>query len=314
MKVRFHLPDFAVKYRFNMVFLAMMHNCPQYFREGIEIASFYGTFPQSLWNGGRTLNERCDKQYVRAVVKEFDRLNIPLRFTFTNPLITEKHLNDDFCNFILKTAENGRNGVIVVSTILEQYIRENYPGYKITSSTCKRITDINALNDELEKNYDIVVLDYDFNNKFELLELVKNKEKCEILVNACCRANCPNRVKHYHDIGAFQIAYCEHLQKKPDKPFIPENYGVMSDMNRDCPYMSYDAADIRDLPNHISPDAIYEKYLPMGFSQFKIEGRTANIFNLLENYIYYLIKPEFKDKARLMMLMNMRSNGILEVR
>lgn len=85
-------------------------------------------------------------------------------------MITEEHLNDDFCNFVLRTAENGKNGVIVVSPILEQYIRDKYPGYKITSSTCKRITDINNLNSELDKNYDIVVLDYDFNNKFDMLE------------------------------------------------------------------------------------------------------------------------------------------------
>ena len=63
------------------------------------------------------------------------------------------------------------------------YIREKYPNYKVTSSTCKRITDLETLNDETAKKYDIVVMDYDFNNKFDILEKVQNKEKCEILVN-----------------------------------------------------------------------------------------------------------------------------------
>ncbi len=44
MKVKFHLPDFAGRFRFNMVFAAMLNNCPQFFREGVEIASVYGTF------------------------------------------------------------------------------------------------------------------------------------------------------------------------------------------------------------------------------------------------------------------------------
>lgn len=240
----------------------------------------------------------CDKSYVTAVVKAFDKAGIPLRFTFTNPVITEEHLDDDFCNFVLKTAQNGKNGVIVVSPILEQYIRENYPGYKITSSTCKRITDLNDLNDELDRKYDIVV-DYDFNNKFDLLEKINNKEKCEILVNACCQPNCPKRVKHYRDIGLTQIAYCNHLKNKPNVPFIPEEYGVENEAKLNCPYMNNDAADVKKLSTHVSPDAIYEKYLPMGFNQFKIEGRTTNIFNLIESYIYYMIKPEFADKARL---------------
>ena len=201
MRVRFHLPDFAVHYRFNMVFLSMLKNCPDYFRDGVEIASIYGTFPQSLWNGGRTMLGVCDKNYVKTVVNNFDKIGIPLRFTFSNPMITEEHLDDEFCNFILKTAENGKNGVIVVSPILEKYIRETYPGYKITSSTCKRITDITALNNELDKNYDIVVLDYDFNNQFNVLEEINKKEKCEILVNSCCQPGCKNRVKHYQEIG-----------------------------------------------------------------------------------------------------------------
>lgn len=312
MDVKFHLPDFAVHYRYNLIFLSMYQNCPQYFRDGVKIASVYGTFPQSLWNGGRSMSGICDKSYVKAVVRSFDKIGIPLRFTFTNPLITEEHLDDEFCNFVLKTAQNGRNGVIVVSPVLEQYIRENYPGYKITSSTCKRITDLNALNDELDKQYDIVVVDYDFNNKFNQLEKINNKEKCEILVNACCQPNCPNRVKHYHDIGLSQIAYCEHLKKNPKKPFRPEDYGVKVDANINCPYMKYDAADVKKHPTHVSPEAIYEKYLPMGFNQFKIEGRTLNIFNLVESYIYYMIKPEYADKARLALLMNLMSNGVIK--
>ena len=44
MRVRFHLPNFAEHFRFNLVFMAMLKNCPQYFREGVEIASFYGAF------------------------------------------------------------------------------------------------------------------------------------------------------------------------------------------------------------------------------------------------------------------------------
>lgn len=78
MDVKFHLPDFAVHYRYNMIFISMYQNCPEYFRDGIKIASVYGTFPQSLWNGGRSMKGICDKSYVTAVVKAFDKAGIPL--------------------------------------------------------------------------------------------------------------------------------------------------------------------------------------------------------------------------------------------
>ena len=74
MSIKFHLPDFAVNYRFNRTFVAMMQNCPEFFHDGVEIASFYGTFPQSLWNGGRAMTGICDKNYVKMVVSDFDKL------------------------------------------------------------------------------------------------------------------------------------------------------------------------------------------------------------------------------------------------
>ncbi len=315
MSIKFHLPDFATHYQFNRVFIEMINHCPEYFHEGLEIASFYGTFPQSLWNGGRAIMGICEKSYVKMVVREFDKLQIPLRFTFTNPVITEEHLNDDFCNFVLRTANNGINGVIVVSPVLEEYIRTKYPGYKITSSTCKRITDINSLNEETGKNYDIVVLDYDFNNKFDILEQVQNKEKCEILVNACCRPNCPNRSAHYFEIGRSQIALCEHVKKKTKKPFDFKEYGLYDSKPEilECPYMEYDAVDVRKHSTHISPELIFEKYIPMGFNQFKIEGRTANVFNLVEYYLYYMVKPEYREKARLTLYTQLKTNDVIHV-
>jgi len=300
MSIKFHLPDFTEHYHFNRIFLAMIQTRPQFFHEGLEIASVFGTFPQSLWNGGRIVpGGNTDRDTVRTIVREFDKLNIPLRFTFTNPNITEKDLKDDFCNFVLKTACNGKNGVIVVSPLLEDYIRTKYPEYKITSSTCKRITDADRLGEEMKKNYDIVVLDYDFNNKFDILEKVPDKERCEILVNACCQPGCPKRVQHYSDIGNMQKAICAYLKTDRKAPFDPEKFGAKDESSDYCPYMKYDFADSKKHSTHITPSDILEKYIPMGFNQFKIEGRTLNAFTLAEYYLYYMVKPEYLDKARM---------------
>lgn len=316
MKARFHLPDFAGHFKFNLVFVEFLARRPEYFREGVEIASVYGVFPPSLWNGGRTQGGISDKNFVKGVTKAFNDRGIPLRFTFTNPVLEKKHLSDDFCNMVLNLANNGLNEAIVVSPILEDYIRKNFPKYKITSSTCKRITDGEQLCGEVEKDYHIVVIDYDLNHDFETLKKITDKSKCELLVNACCNPNCPIRSEHYNAIGLQQIAYANHVKKYRDAPFNSEKLlREHPEIQKfaDCPCAGRSLFDVKKLKNHISPDEIWEKYIPMGFEQFKIEGRTFGTFNLLEHYMYYMIKPECRDEARFEFLRLLETNEVLKV-
>lgn len=316
MKVRFHLPDFSGHFMFNLIFIEMLKHCPEYFREGVEIASVYGVFPPSLWNGGRIQQGNCDRKFVKSVINAFNERGIPLRFTFTNPVLEKKHLSDDFCNMVMNLANNGLNEVIVMSPLLEDYIRKNYPKYKITSSTCKRITEPDLLCDELNKDYHIVVVDYDLNNKFDILEKIPNKEKCEILVNACCEPSCKKRSAHYRSIGLQQIAYANHIRKYPDMSFNPERLlheHPEIEVTAGCKCMDRNIFQIKKLSTHITPDDIWEKYVPMGFIQFKIEGRTLDIFNLMEHYLYYMIKPECKEEARFMLLKQLRANKVITV-
>ncbi|MCM1007530.1 MAG: hypothetical protein NC485_06270 [Ruminococcus flavefaciens] len=309
MRVRFHLPDFSGNFKLNFMFAETLKHRPEFFREGVEIASFYGVFPPSVWNGGRTQGGVVDKAFVKNVIKVFNERGIPLRFTFTNPAIEKKHLSDSFCNMIMNLANNGLNEAIVMSPLLEDYIRRTYPKYKLTSSTCKRITDPDALKAELEKDYSIVVVDYDFNNNFEVLEKLQRKADCELLVNACCEPGCPRRSAHYHSIGVQQIAYNEHIKKYPNAPFDASKYDP--EHFRECPYSKRGIFEIRNLRTHISPDDIWEKYVPMGFEQFKIEGRTASPLNVLETYMYYMAKPEYRDEARFTILKALENSHAL---
>ena len=72
LKARFHLPDFTHHAKLNLILLSMMKNMPEYFYDNIEIASFYGVFPPSLWNGGRTVGgATCDETYVKNILSAF---------------------------------------------------------------------------------------------------------------------------------------------------------------------------------------------------------------------------------------------------
>ncbi|MBQ1538518.1 MAG: hypothetical protein IIZ73_09415 [Ruminococcus sp.] len=315
MRVRFHLPDFAGHFRFNLIFSEMLKRYPEYFREGVEIASVYGCFPPSLWNGGRMCGGYCDTSFIKQVISSFNERGIPLRFTFTNPMLEKKHLNDGFCNMVMKLADNGLNEAIVFSPLLEEYIRKNYPNYKLTSSTCKRITDPDTLYAEVEKDYHIVVIDYDLNNKFDILEKIPDKEKCELLVNACCDPGCKMRSEHYRTIGLQQIEYATFMKNHPntDYPISRLNEKIPEGKKfEQCPSVGRTVFDIQQMSTHISPDDIWNKYVPMGFSQFKIEGRTYETLNLLEHYMYYMIKPECKDIARFTFLRQLRASNVIK--
>ena len=148
------------------------------------------------------------------------------------------------------------------------------------------------------------------------LRNIPDKKKCERLVNACCNPECPNRSEHYKAIGQQQIIYANHVRKYRDAPLNierieRENPGIMR--FDECTCIGRSLFEIKKLKNHISPDEIWDTYIPMGFEQFKIEGRTKDVFSLTEHYMYYMAKPECRDEARFEFLNWLETNEVISV-
>ncbi len=307
MEVKFHLPGLRQNYPLNMLTLSLLEQKPEYFREGIKIASFFGEFPMSLWNGGRPSNyDQCDEAFVNNVIKNINAKGIPVRYTYTNMMVNEEDLNDPWCNFCMKAADNGMNEVIIFSPLLEKYIRDTYPRFKLNSSTCKEIREIELVNEELKKDYALVVLDYNFNNRFDELEKIEDKERCEILINAVCIPDCPRRGKHYKNVAKNQRIMLKNRKMPPDKQIPLEHWH--------CEYGEHNCIHtIQGYNTYVSPEMIWEKYVPMGFNNFKIEGRTANIFSLVETYCHFLIKPEYQGQTRILILNNLVASKVITV-
>ncbi len=307
LRVKFHLPGLRFNYPLNMMILDMLHRYPEYFRENMEIGSFFGDFPTSLWNGGRfTYDDQCDSAFIQQAVHSINAAGVAVRYTYTNPLLTEADLDDPYCNYCMKVADNGKNEVMIVSPILEEYIRKNYPSYKLNSSTCKEIRNVDDLNAELKKDYLMVVLDYNLNSRFDLLEQVEDRGRVEILVNTCCQPDCPRRGEHYRAIAKQQKALLMN-RKLPEGKKIPVPAWHCEYGEKNFFYT------IQNYPTFISPDAIWEKYVPMGFRNFKIEGRTADLFSLIDTYCQYLMKPERRDEGRLLLTVNLEKRGVIKV-
>ena len=215
---------------------------------------------------------------MKETIALLNDANIPLRYTYTNPLLEEKHLYDTYCNLTMELANNGMNEVIINSPILEEYLRKNYPDFKYILSTTRCERDLGKINEATE------------HYNFDFLEGIKNKDKIELLINAYCHPNCKLRQKHYETIAKHQLNF---------EMMNPETDGELAG---GCPTYRRGFYDILEFPSVIKVDDLYGKYTDMGFSHFKIEGRTMPIAQVMESYIYYLVKPEYQNQVRLTLL------------
>lgn len=278
--INFYLPNFYERnfHIMNTYFIENIRNHPEYFYDNIQIGAVYGTFLGVIWNGGRAMRGNIKMREVFNIVEHFRKLNVPIRFTYTNPLITEEHLNNEYANNITRLAHNGKNEILVNTKVLENYLREKYPKYKFLSSTTKCLLNENEIIKESE-NYYLTVLDYRKNDDFDFLSRLPHPEKYELLINAYCDPKCSNRQKHYEILGQSQI---------DDKP-----------ANFECAIKKNNFFEaLNEFNTVIKVEDLYSKYVDMGFCHFKIEGRTDHIIDVLESYLYYMVKPEFKDKIR----------------
>ncbi len=309
LKAKFHIPGIWTHYNLNTHYIDLLQSEPELFRDEVEVASVYGTIPPALWNGGRSIRGIVSPDTCKKVIDSYNERKIPVRFTFTNPMLEERHLKDKFCNMLCQMAENDMNEIIIFSPMLEEYIRKTYPKFTYTSSTCKQIEDPDKLVEELNKDYRLVVLDYNWNNQFDFLETLPHKEKCEFLLNAICISHCKLRKYHYQYLGKQQIITNEILPIAGMGAFgiVPQGEKAFQ-----CPYNTSLKNGMNE-KTYISCDAVYNKYLPMGFSNFKIEGRTYSDEDMLNEYIKYMVKPECAEEVRSRLIQYTQPNQQVEV-
>ena len=280
-EVYWHLPGFCYFRLLNQVIINLMKDYPEKFREGYRIGSVYGTFPGAIWNGGRAVFGITGKNDIENILKIYNSREIPVRFTWTNSLLEEKHLQDTYCNLIMRLADNGLNQVLVNTPVLEEYLRREYPDFKRISSTTKRITGVDGVLEELQKDYFLVVLDYDLNHNGEALKkLEPHAGRIEILVNEVCYPGCAYRAEHYKQQSRMQLEF---------------------DVNTafPCPNKTWQRsfAECMKRPAFISNEEI-GSYIDRGFVNFKIAGRGMPVEYAKESCLYFLVKDDCRDFIR----------------
>ena len=283
-RAQFHLPGLFEFYEFYRVFLPLYRAHRAYFYDWCEIASIYGAPEGCIWGGGRV---GCGNQDARAVLALTQEYGLSARLTFSNSLLTEAHLAEPVCNALCRLfseAGGPQNGVIVHSELLLDYLRAAYPQFYFVSSTTKVLTGFPALRQELEREeFCFVVPDFRLNRAMGQLRALPQalKDKTEFLCNECCSFGCRERRACYEAVSRKNLGEpAEHICTAPG---ASAGYRFSSAMEN---------------PGFLSVGAIRNVYLPMGFSNFKLEGRGLGSAMLLEFLLYYLTKPAYRLRVR----------------
>ena len=280
----YHLPGLFEFYELYRVFLPLFREHREYFYDWCEIGSVYGAPSDCIWGGGRTSFGHSDPEEVLGLMREY---GISVRLTFSNSLLREEHLADKKCNDLCKIFEHADlpNGVIVHSELLLNYLQKNYPDLYLVSSTTKVLTDFqDFLNEVNREEFRYVVPDFRLNKVFDKLDLMTQhqKDKVEFLCNECCWFGCKDRKTCYESVS----------RKNLGEP-APEYHCVSPDGNE-----GYRFSKAMENPGFISVGDIENIYMPMGFSNFKIEGRGLGSALILEFLLHYMTKPEYQIHVR----------------
>lgn len=284
-KAYFHLPGLFEFYDLYSVFLPLYREHREYFYDWCEIASVYGAPADCIWGGGRVGFGEYEAEKVLALMNEY---GISSRLTFSNSLLKPEHLTDRKCNALCELfaeRKGVQNGVIIHSDLLLEHIKNNYPGLYFVSSTTKVQTDFDEFLKETDRgDFKYVVPDFRLNKMFGKLDTLSQvqKDKVEFLCNECCSFNCKDRKACYENVSMKNLGEnCpDHICTAPD---AGEGYRFSKAMKN---------------PGFISIDDIINIYLPLGFSNFKIEGRGLGSAVNLEFLLYYLIKTEYRITVR----------------
>ena len=319
MKAYYHLPGLFEFYELYKEFLPLYRKHREYFYDWCEIGSIYGAPADCVWGGGRVGFGEHDPKEVLKLMQEY---GISARLTFSNSLLTREHLPDKKCNELCRIFDIGRdnersrgfgndkdieccidngndisginkrikvkecrNGIIIYSDLLLDYIKENYPGFYFVSSTTKVLTDFGEFENELNReDFRYVVPDFRLNKSFDKLKALSQhqKDKVEFLCNECCWFGCTDRKKCYETVSYKNLG-----------EDCPEHYCAAPDAGQ-----GYLFSKAMENPGFIGVDDIKNTYLPMGFSNFKIEGRGLGSAMILEFLLYYMTKPQYQIHVR----------------
>lgn len=243
-------------------------NYISYFKFPVSFGYVSGNYPYAIAtmhnNNG---SQSASYENILQTFNKYSHQNIITNLDFSNLLLTEEDLNDNYLNCILTLYHNGSNLLEVSDLNILNTIKIKYPYYRYSINGFNQINNDNDLNVLLD-NDDIAFINLNPNSKLNLKK-IKNKFKIMITLN-------PN-----------QCYFCD----KNFECLLKENMKI-----REFSNMSF----INNCPNlfKTNQEVQIESYIKMGFHNFKFETVVPYAYDsLLLFYLDYFIKPEHLNKV-----------------
>ena len=239
---------------------------PQWKYEDVRVDTLYDSFPNVIFNGGRiALGDSVSPEKMEEVILFYNSRGIGINYTFTNSLITRKHIKNNLANYVLKIAHNKLNGVITSNPVIYKHIKKNFPKYNLIYSCSAMENNAKKLN---KIKYNLFCISPSYNRDYGFINKLDSK-KVEILLNEKCMKNCPYRKKHYLDVSKAQLT------------------GVVPGMNY-CKKHNEKQLFL----NHKDVEILYK----MGIENFKLIGRSENPDFVMKYIIQFLIKKQYVEE------------------
>ena len=282
--IYFSIPGWHCYYKLYNSINTIRKRYPFIFVKGIKIDAIYDCPPSCIWNGGSfTFGQTLTKNQLIDICTFYKNiLKVPIRLTFTNPVLTESDLKDRYGNMIAETVRLFEGNEALVSTdLMANYLSRQYPNLKLIRSI------IGTKDAPYSENtlFKRTVLARRENNNFNLLHNIPETHRgnIEILCNEVCIPNCPYTYEHYANHGLDQLHYC--TDSKGCK---------MTQICRD-----FRALNIQYRYNHLDLDDIFLTYLPLGYKHFKFSPRFDESF-FIEEFARFFIREEYQQDFRVL--------------
>lgn len=222
----------------------------------------------SQWSGGRNATIKLqDKDIIVKVIKELTKRGLTPAFTFSNKIINQEVLENEYCNWLLDVGVENNCQFIIVSDKLFYHIKSRYPEAKCVSSVIQPMAlpelakdvqkEIDFYNERLDR-YDRVVVRPDFSvDLLEHKDKISDISRIEVLVNQTCRKNCPG--------------YCYSVISKS------ENINSEINIKIKCAVEMYTrehgSADFCRTQSIMHTEELIRNLMDIGVIDFKVQGR-----------------------------------------
>jgi hypothetical protein len=174
-----------------------------------ELSSVFGFLIESPLNGGRT--RAGSLHYPPAEIEALNARGVGYSFTLTNTAASREHLEDEHTRAMLARFESPLNSVIVATPLVENFIRDQYPNYKLKASCIYDFRTADAINEATER-FDMVALWPELNDDDTLLANLERKDRIMLFGTQLCLKVCNplRRPYHYYFNSLDHIAYYNH--------------------------------------------------------------------------------------------------------